>query len=86
MFKSVILKGKRLDCYAFSRSDTDSVLTDGQWLFKCVISVSSDEILEQEFRISEIRCIILERLSVRSHESLLEISSEPDPLLHLVTS
>ena len=67
-------------------SDTDSVFSDLEWLLEGVIRVSSDEVLEKELGVSEVRSIVLEVLSVTSDESLLEISGPPDPLLHLFTS
>lgn len=67
-------------------SDSDSGRADSEWFLLGVVCVPSDEILEQQFWVCEIRGIILERLSVASHEGLLEISGEPNPLLHLFTS
>ena len=67
-------------------SDTDSGVGNGKGFLKGIVSVSSDEVLEQEFRVSEIWSVVLEWLSMASHESLLEISSEPNPLLHVLTT
>ena len=47
-----------------------------------LIGVSANEVLEEELGVSEIAGIILEALTMRAHQSLLEIGSVPDPLSH----
>ena len=41
-------------------SNTNSVFSDFEWLGESIISVSSNEILEQELRVSEVTSVILE--------------------------
>ena len=43
-----------------SFSDTDSSGSDLEWLLEGIISVSSDEVLEEELRVGEVTGIILE--------------------------
>jgi hypothetical protein len=65
-------------------SDTNTGITDFEGLLGRIISVATNEVLEEQFRVSEIAGIVLEALSVGAHESLLEISGEPNPLLHVL--
>ena len=65
-------------------SHTDSVSANLKWLGVGVIRVSSNEVLEEEFGISEVTSVILERLPVASDQGLLEVGAEPDPLLHVL--
>lgn len=58
----------------------------GKGLLSGLVSVTTDEVLEEQLRVGEIGRIVLEGLSVAAHEGLLEIGSEPDPLLHLRAS
>ena len=67
-------------------SDTDSGIAHSEWLLESVITVPSNEVLQQEFRVCEVGSIVLEGLSVGSHESFLEIGSKPNPLLHVFTA
>ena len=67
-------------------SDTNSGVADGEGLLEGVIGVASHEVLQEELGVSKVRSVILERLSVASDECLLEVSSEPDPLLHILTA
>ena len=53
-------------------------------LLKGVIGISSDEVLEQELGVGEVRGIVLPRLSVAPDEGFLEVGGVPDPLLHLI--
>lgn len=70
--------------WLFGRSNTDLVLSDLQWLLGGVVTVSSDEVLEQKLGVSEVAAVVPERLSVASDERLLEVGAVPDPLLHVV--
>lgn len=70
----------------FGCSHSDLGVGHGEGLLEGVVSVSSDEVLEKELRVCEVGGIVLEGLSVASHESLLEVSAEPDPLLHGIAS
>ena len=58
------------------------MFSDSEWGSLSVISVSTNEVLKQKLRISEISSIILEALSVASDESLLQVSRPPNPLSH----
>ena len=53
---------------------------------RSLVSVSTDEVLEQELRVCEITRIVFEGLPVASHKSFLEIGGVPDPLLHLLST
>ena len=66
-------------------SNTNSVFSDFKWFLESVISVSSDEVLKQKLRVSEVTGIILEALSMASDKSLLKISRIPNPLFHVFT-
>ena len=68
------------------KSETDAGVLLSEGLLSGLIGVSTDEVLEEELRVGEVRGIILEGLSVAAHQSLLEISGPPDPSLHLVSS
>ena len=65
-------------------SDTNAGLTQLQWFFESIISVASDEVLQEELGISEVTRIIFEGLSVHAAKSLLKIGSIPDPSLHFL--
>ena len=67
-------------------SKTNCILSNLKGLCLCIVRVSSDEVLQEQLRISEITCIIFVCLSVTSDECLLEIGWEPDPFLHVLTS
>lgn len=60
--------------------------SDLEGLGSSLVSVTSDEVLEEELGISEITGIVLETLSVGAHEGFLEIGSVPDPSGHGLTS
>jgi len=64
-------------------SDTNPGVANGEGLLEGVVGVASHEVLQQELGVGEVRSVILERLSVGPHECLLEVSSEPYPLLHV---
>ena len=66
------------------QSDTDFVFANSERLLKGVIRVSSDEVLQQKFRVCEIAGVVVEVLSMASNKSLLEISRPPNPFLHVV--
>ena len=61
-------------------------VADGEWLERSLIGVATDEVLEEQLRVSEIGRVVLEGLSVTSDEGLLKIGSEPDPFLHLFST
>ena len=67
-------------------SDTNPGVADGEGLLEGVVGVASHEVLQQELGVGEVRSVILERLSVGPHECLLEVSSEPYPLLHVLAA
>ena len=67
-------------------SNTDSSIANSEGLLEGVVWVSSNEVLKQELAVSEVRGVILEWLSVASHESLLEISGEPNPFFHVFST
>lgn len=67
-------------------SDTNPGVANGEGLLEGVVGVASHEVLQQELGVGEVRSVILERLSVGSHECLLEVSSEPYPLLHVLAA
>lgn len=71
-------------CWMSSDSDTGVGL--GEWLLEGVVGVSSDEVLEEQLRVGEVGGVVLEGLSVASHQGLLQVGAEPDPLLHGVAS
>ena len=50
------------------------MFSDLKWFFEGVVTVPTDEVLEQELGVGEVTGIILKGLSVASDESLLEIS------------
>ena len=68
------------------QSETDAGVSDSEGLLSSLVCVATNEVLEEELGVSEVAGVVLERLSVTSHESLLEIGSVPDPLLHLIAS
>ena len=72
--------------YLPSSSNTDSMFSNSEWFLLCIVRVSSDEVLKQELRVSKVAGVVLERLSVASDQSLLEISRVPDPSFHVFTS
>jgi hypothetical protein len=55
-------------------SDTDSAISNCEGLLEGVVGVSSHEVLQEQLRVGEIGGVILEGLSVTSHESLLQVS------------
>ena len=55
-------------------------------LLQSVISISTDEVLQQQLRVCEVARIIVVGLSMASDESFLQIGSVPDPSLHLISS
>ena len=67
-------------------SDANSGVANGEGLLEGVVGVASHEVLEEELRVSEVRGVILEGLSVGSDEGLLEVGGEPHPSLHLLTA
>ena len=69
-----------------NNSLTDPVLANSEWLLLGLVGVPSDEVLEEELRVGEVTGVILERLSVTTGHSLLQIGCIPDPLLHLVSA
>ena len=58
------------------------MISDSEWLYEGVVCVSTDEILEQQFRVSEVAGVVVPVLSVTSDEGLLEILGPPDPFSH----
>jgi hypothetical protein len=66
-------------------SCTDLVMSDLQWRLVSIIRVSSNEVLKQQFGVSEITGIILEGLPMASDKSFLKVSAVPDPSLHVFT-
>ena len=67
-------------------SETDTGGSDSKGLLSGLVCVPTDEVLKEELGVSEITGVVLERLSVTSHESLIHIGSVPDPLFHLIAS
>lgn len=67
-----------------SVSNTNPMGSNFKRHFESVISVSSNEILQKQFRVCKVSGIILEALSVASIKSLLHICSEPNPFLQLL--
>ena len=72
--------------YLPSSSNTDSMFSNSEWFLLGIVRVSSDEVLKQELGVSEVAGVVLERLSVASDQSLLEISRVPDPSFHVFAS
>ena len=64
-------------------SDTNAVNADLQRLFESVVRVTTDEVLEMELGVSKVLLAVFVGLAVASDERLLEVSSVPDPLLHV---
>jgi len=75
----------RLSSLGIKSSHTDFVLSDLKWLLEGIISVSSDEILEQKLGVGEVTGIIFPWLSVASDKSFFKIGSVPNPSLHIFT-
>ena len=66
------------------KSDTDTGVANFERLLRGIVGVATNEVLKEELRIGEITGIVLEALSVGTHEGLLEIGGEPNPFLHVL--
>ena len=62
------------------------MFADLKWSLESIVCVPSDEVLKQKLGVCEVGSVVLERLSVASDQSLLEISRVPDPSFHVFTS
>jgi len=65
-------------------SDTDTSIADFEGLLGGIVGIATNKVLEKELGIGEIAGIVFEALSVSTHEGLLEIGGEPNPLLHVL--
>ena len=60
------------------------MFADLKWSLESIVCVPSDEVLKQKLGVCEVGSVVLERLSVASNKSLLEVGRPPDELLHVL--
>ena len=72
-------------CCFWGSSETDAGVLNSEGLLSGLICVTTDEVLEEQLGVGEVRGVVLEGLSMATHESLLEIGGPPDPLFHLIS-
>ena len=65
-------------------SPADTVLSHFEGLLESVVRVAADEVLQEQFRVSEVAGVVLEALSVGTAEGLLKVGRVPDPPLHVL--
>lgn len=59
-------------------------MSNSKGLLSSVVCVSSNEVLQQQFRVGEVASVVLKRLTVSAHKSFLEVGTVPNPTLHFV--